>query len=105
MKEPEVKERPKRVAKGEPSARVLRIQQVRSVKEIETFLRKEHPRYHIDEEVELDEFEEIEATNEADDEEEDYMSDGKDEISKEIPTWSNISTGTTIVERRRNRKS
>ena len=37
-------ERPEKVARGEPSARVLPVNQVQSVKEIETFLRTEHPR-------------------------------------------------------------
>ena len=59
----------------------------RSVEEIESFLRTEEPMYHDDEDVELDEFEGLQAEFEEDDGE--YESDGEEELPKGMPTWSN----------------
>ena len=68
MKEQQkLKERPEKfIAVGEPSSAVRRVIAARSVKKIEPFLRKELPKYHDDEEVDLDEFENIEAEIEED---------------------------------------
>ena len=57
------------------------------MKKIEPFLRKELPNYHDDEEVDLDEFEDIEAEIEED--EWWCESDGEEEIPEGMPTWSN----------------
>ena len=61
---------------------------VRSVKDLEKFLRREEPKYHIDEDVELDEseFDEMETNVGSDAEEVDYASDGE-KVPEEAPTW------------------
>ena len=56
-------------------------------RETESFLRTEEPMYHDDEEVELDEFEGLQAEFEED--AGDYESDGEEELPKGMPTWSN----------------
>ena len=63
---------------------------MRRVSEIESFMRKELPKYHIDEEVELDELDELETAvgSEIENENGDYMSDGEEEVPEEIPKWS-----------------
>ena len=66
----------------------VRVKDVRSVNEIKKFLRSEQPRYHIDEEVELDEFEDLETAVGSDKEDVDYVPDGEDEIAEEVPKWS-----------------
>ena len=63
----------------------VRVEYVRSVSEIGSFMRKELPRYHIDEEVELDELETAVGSENEDGE---FMSDGEDEVPEEIPKWS-----------------
>ena len=75
----EVEQRPEKfIAVGEPSSTVRRVIAARSVKKIEPFLRKELPKYHDDEEVDLDEFEDVEA--EIEEEEWWCESDGEEEI-------------------------
>ena len=66
----------------------VRVKYVRSVNEIKSFRRKEKPRYHIDEEVELDELDELETAVGSENEDGEFMSDGEDEVPEEIPTWS-----------------
>ena len=83
----EFQERPEKFQKGEASNSVRRVMASRSVEEIESFLRTEEPMYHDDEDVELDEFEGLQAEFEEDDGE--YESDGEEELPKGMPTWSN----------------
>ena len=83
----EFQERPEKSQKGEASSSVRRVMASRSVEEIESFLRTEEPMYHDDEDVELDEFEGLQAEFEEDDGE--YESDGEEELPKGMPTWSN----------------
>lgn len=89
----EVEERPEKfqalnVLQDEPVSRVLRVKGVRAVKEIEKFIRTEPPRYHIDEEVELEWFEELETAVGSDEEEEvDYLS-ADEGVPEEGPKWS-----------------
>ena len=61
---------------------------MRRVKDLEKFLRREEPKYHIDEDVELDEseFDEMETNVGSDAEEVDYASDGE-KVPEEAPTW------------------
>ena len=94
----EVEERPEKfIAVGEPSSTVRRVIAARSVKKIEPFLRKELPKYHDDEEVDLDEFENIEAEIEED--EWWCESDGEEEIPEGMPTWSNdFESGPPKIE-------
>ena len=67
------------------------------MKKIEPFLRKELPKYHDDEEVDLDEFENIEAEIEED--EWWCESDGEEEIPEGMPTWSNdFESGPPKIE-------
>ncbi|CAE7276038.1 unnamed protein product, partial [Symbiodinium sp. KB8] len=49
---------------------------------------EEKPRYHIDEEVEFDELDELETAVGSENEDGEFMSDGEDEVPEEIPTWS-----------------
>eukprot|EP00439_Symbiodinium_sp_Y106_P061075 s2069_g9.t1 len=86
----EVQERPEKAQKGEASSSERRVMESRSVKEIESFLRTEEPMYHDDEEVELDEFEGLQAEFEEDDG--DYESDGEEELQKECQHGQMIST-------------
>ncbi|CAE7785104.1 unnamed protein product [Symbiodinium sp. KB8] len=44
--------------------------------------------YHIDEEVELDELDELETAVGSENETAEYMSDGEEEVPEEIPKWS-----------------
>ena len=82
-----VEERPEKITKSE-SSHVRRLLQVRSVQTIEKFLRTEHPRYHGDEEVDLDEFDEMEVEMEDYDEDfPDYEPDGEQEQASDLPTW------------------
>eukprot|EP00439_Symbiodinium_sp_Y106_P028956 s8096_g3.t1 len=84
----EVEEKPEKfIAVGEPSSTVRRVIAARSVKKIEPFLGKELPKYHDDEEVDLDEFEDVEAEIEED--EWWRESDGEEETPEGMPTWSN----------------
>ena len=94
----EVEERPEKfIAVGEPSSTVRRVIAARSVKKIEPFLRKELPKYHDDEEVDLDEFENIEAEIEED--EWWCESDGEEETPEGMPTWSNdFESGPPKIE-------
>ena len=81
----EVEERPDKF-------QAVRVEYVRSVNEIKSFVRKEKPRYHIiDEEVELDELDELETAVGSENEDGEFMSDGEDEISEEIPTMATCS--------------
>ncbi|CAE7494292.1 unnamed protein product, partial [Symbiodinium sp. KB8] len=48
----------------------------------------ELPRYHIDEEVELDELDELETAVGSENADGEFMSDGEDEVPEEIPKWS-----------------
>ena len=82
-----VQERPEKAQKGEASSSVRRIMASRSVKEIESLLRKEEPMCHDEEEVELDEFEGLQGELEED--EFHYESDGEEELPEGMPTWSN----------------
>ena len=67
------------------------------MKKIEPFLRKELLKYHDDEEVDLDEFENIEAEIEED--EWWCESDGEEEIPEGMPTWSNdFESGPPKIE-------
>ena len=60
-------------------------------------MRKELPKYHDDEEVDLDEFESIEAEIEED--EWWCESDGEEEIPEGMPTWSNdFESGPPKIE-------
>ena len=77
----EVEERPDKF-------QAVRVGYVRSVSEIKSFMRKELPRYHIDEEVELDELDELETAVGSENETAEYMSDGEEEVPEEIPKWS-----------------
>ena len=84
----EVEERPEKfLAVGEPSSTVRRVIAARSVKKLEPFLRKELPKYHDDEEVDLEEFEDVEVEIEED--EWWCESDGEEEVPEGMPTWSN----------------
>ena len=67
----------------------VRVEYVRSVNEIESFMRKELPRYHIDEEVELDELDELEtAVGSENDDGSGFISEEEDEAPNDIPKWS-----------------
>ena len=77
----EVEERPEKF-------QAVRVENVRSVNEIKNFLRSERPRYHIDEEVELDELDELETAVGSEVEDGDYMSDDEEDVPEDIPTWS-----------------
>ena len=68
-------------------ARIRRVCSLKSVKDVEKFLKKEELRYHDDEEVDIEEFEGLEA--EIHDEEEvveDYEFD--EAPNDDVPTWS-----------------
>ena len=56
------------------------------MKKIEPFFRKELPKYHDDAEVDLDEFEDVEAEIEED---EWWCESDGEEIPEGMPTWSN----------------
>ncbi|CAE7608029.1 unnamed protein product [Symbiodinium natans] len=66
----QVEERAEKIQRGEPSGTVRRIMATRSVQEVASFLRKDLPKYHDDEEVELEEFEGLEVELEESEEEE-----------------------------------
>ena len=69
-----------------------KVAELRSVKEVEKFLRKEEPRYHADEDVELEEFDELEAEFELDEVEDgDYSGDDEgDAGAVSLPSWSRV---------------
>ncbi|CAE7446795.1 unnamed protein product [Symbiodinium natans] len=78
-----------KIQRGEPSGTVRRIMATRSVQEVASFLRKDLPKHHDNEEVELDEFEGFEV--EFEDSEEDRSSELEDdeEFEESMPKWSN----------------
>ena len=83
-----VEERSEKITTSE-SSHVRRLLQARSAQTSEKVLRTEHPRYHDDEEVESDEFDEMEVEMEDYDEDfPDYESDGEQEQASHLPTWS-----------------
>ena len=68
-------------------ARIRRVCSLKSVQDVEKFLKKEELKYNDDEEVDIEEFGGLEA--EIEDEEEvveDY--DGEEMLDEEVPTWS-----------------
>ena len=68
-------------------ARIRRVCSLKSVRDVERFLKKEELKYNDDEEVDIEEFNGLEA--EIDDEEE-VVEDYEDEemTSEDVPTWS-----------------
>ena len=67
----------------------VRVEYVRSVNEIGSFMRKELPRYHIDEEVELDELDELEtAVGSENGDGSGFISEEEEEVPDDIPKWS-----------------
>ena len=80
------------LAEGEKSEEykeyVRRIMMIRSVEEMNPYLKSEVPEYHDDEEVEMEELEEVEANVY---EEEEGIPEWEDdeELNEKLPTWSN----------------
>ena len=80
------------LAEGEKSEEykeyVRRIMMIRSVEEMNPYLKSEVPEYHDDEEVEMEELEEVEA-NVCEEEEEIPEWEDEEELNEKLPTWSN----------------
>ena len=74
-------------ASSEFRARIRRVCSLKSVRDVERFLKKEELKYNDDEEVDIEEFNGLEA--EVEDEEE-IVEDYEDEemTSEDVPTWS-----------------
>ena len=85
----QVEERPEKIQRGEPSGTVRRIMATRSVQEVASFLRKDLPTYHDDEEVELEEFEGLEVELEESEEERSSELGEDEEFEESMPRWSN----------------
>ena len=84
----QVEERPE-IQREEPSGTVRRIMATRSVQEVASFLRKDLPKYHDDEEVELEEFEGLEVEFEEPEEERSSELGEDEEFEESMPKWSN----------------
>ena len=85
----QVEERPEKIQRGEPSGTVRRIMATRSVQEVASFLRKDLPKYHDDEEVELEEFEGLEVEFEGSEEDRSSELGEDEEFEESMPKWSN----------------
>ena len=68
---------------------VRRIMMIRSVEEMNPYLKSDVPEYHDDEEVEMEELEEVEAELEEYEDEEIPEWEDEDEWNEKLPTWSN----------------
>ena len=72
---------------SEFKARIRRVCSLKSVRDVEKFLKKEELKYNDDEEVDIEEFGSLEAEIEDEDEVvEDY--DNEEIFNEEVPTWS-----------------
>ena len=73
-------------ASSEFRARIRRVCSLKSIKDVEKFLKKEELRCNDDEEVDIEEFEGLEA--EIDDEEEAFEDYEFEATNEAVPTWS-----------------